>query len=225
MPRAGSHARRDARALAKALSENGGALPPDARSRLWTLHRRIDGRLDPAHAALHAMRGPAHESAAEAYDRLDALARESARAAAVGAAAWRAGADEQAFLHAFARGAHILRDSFSQGHVRRAPGPGGPVVEAVGSWAQERGPLGLFAIPHVLRFDLRFDLPSWRFPEVEASDEAVLALARAVLSAAREDDPSGAIDRAWPKLRRRHLDAPTPPKPKSTSAHPSSPQS
>jgi hypothetical protein len=126
-------------------------------------HRAIDRSNGLDEMALHFMRGPKDEDADEALRKaLKHLRSRAERAVEHLGAALAEPRDPRRWSAAFAAladGCHALRDSYSRGHARRAPGRGGPRVVALEAWEEAREPRRGLALPHLLRHDLRFEWP------------------------------------------------------------------
>lgn len=219
MPRAGVHAHRDARILQVALREAGLHPPRDLVARLRARHRELDSLVEESDAGLHFMRGPEEEDAPEAVAKALAFARDRAWHAVEELGAWRKGLDgdaQRSALEALADVCHVVRDSFSTGHAVRWPAPGGAWVVGLRSWERDRRAGLAFGLVHVLRHDLRFELPlRGAAPEVPASDAAVLALTRLL---ARASNREGAererfFEDGWAGLVARHFLPPGAPEP------------
>lgn len=224
MPRAAVHARRDAPLIATALKLAGAAPPEDLEDLLLDCHRAIDGGMGLEDMPAHFMRGEVEEDAGDAFDRalghVNAAAARAVhqlpRALRLGGDAWRSAAQH------FADATHGVRDSFSRGHARRAPDPGGPQVVGMHAWEEDLSLARGFGLVHVLTHDLRFEAPfDHRAPEVEASDEAVFALVRLIVEAAsRPNDAqrTAALEAGWPAFVEMFFLPPGEPGPKKVRA-------
>jgi hypothetical protein len=219
------HARRDLTFVREALATMGLRLSPQAAAMVRARHRALDRNSDPDDARLHFMRGEAEEPGDVALKRCLAYLEARARRAVGALARARAAKSDEVLLakalEPLADVVHAVRDSYSRGHSRRAPGPGGPEIVALHSWGQAASPEHAFGLIHALVHDRRFEVPfSFISPEVPASDRAVQAALSVLALAASAPRPPDGFDAGWTAFVRSYLrpDGPRPPAESARSA-------
>lgn len=198
MPRAAVHARHDAPLIRHGLASLGLAVPADFKEILLTLHRDLDANVPDGTEFRHAMRARGEPPDVALAAALAHVRDCAALAAKHIQAALQAEGSPEVLLRAgllnLGMACHAVRDSYSTGHTRRHPRPGGAWIADVRSWHRAKKPQHGFGLAHVLD-DIRFEFPlSLVAPEVRASDRAVGAL---VLLVVRAVERPGSFEAAW----------------------------